>query len=73
MEHDLVSLHWPVDLAGEDDVGRVAKSSNPVEQNSGGDCPGKCDAGGDRQDCGAHRRALRQVERQTGCLHKGTA
>ena len=73
VEHGLVSTHWPVDLAGEDDLGRDATDPNPAEQDSGGNCPGECDAGGSGQDCDAHRRSVRQVERQVGQLNQGTA
>ena len=62
MEHNLVSLHWPVDLAGEDDLGRNPKDPNPAKQDAGRDSPGQCDAGRDRQDSGSHRPTVRQAQ-----------
>ena len=64
MEHSLISTHWPIDVAGKDDVGRDAKDPNPVKQDSGGDCSGKRDSIRDRQNSGPHRREIRQIERQ---------
>ena len=73
MEHNLVSLHWPVDLAGEDDLGRDAKNPNPVEQDAGRDCAGECDPSRNGQSTCAHRCEIRQAERQAGQPNQGAA
>ena len=73
VEHNLVSLHWPVNLAGEDDLGRDATNPDLVKQDSGRNCSGECDASGDGQGSCSHRCAVRQVERQDRQLNQGAA
>ena len=57
-------IHRVTKLESEGKVSRVESVANPAEQDPGGNRSGQCDAGGDRQDSGAHRPAVRQAERQ---------
>ena len=57
-------IHRVTKLESERKVSRDKSIANPVEQDSGGNCSGQRDAGGNRQDSGAHRSAVRQAERQ---------
>ena len=51
-------------LESERKGSRDQSIANPVEQDSGRNSSGQRDAGGDRQDSSAHRREIRQAERQ---------
>ena len=73
MEHGLVALHWPVDLAGEDNVGRTSESADSSESHEGRDRTGERDPGGSGSDSGALGREIRQVERQDRQLYEGAA
>jgi len=57
-------IHRVTRLESEGKVGGAGTNHDPVEQDAGGDRSGQRDTGGDRQDCGAHRQPVRQVERQ---------
>ena len=57
-------IHRVTQLESEGKVSRVATNPDPVEQDTGGDCTGQRDAGGDRQDSCSYRQSVRQVERQ---------